>query len=367
MMKKLLKKLFFVAILFLIFATAQAQDPDAFVHLRFENDLTATGSSGLTFSLTGTEVGTANLAYLSPGKEGNSTLDFGNIDASADPVDPNVPLIQNNDDAGIQSNANSGITGNAARSVTAWVRFDDDLTTSNGNYCIANFGPGFSVPDQGRFLFIVDANNGGLVTIYTAGRSTALFEGADNITRRSKIMDVVTPANSPWHHVAVTYPGTKVEDIAFYLDGVLVPNTPANATLGAGPLSTVDSPISIAMDLQFRSKWFDGGSLDDLRIYDFALTPAQVLNTFNGGNALSVGDVAFGENELKAYPNAVEDFLYLETTSDKSLQISVFDITGKNIIRSYGTSVDMSALNSGMYIVKVREDNKVANLKILKK
>ncbi|MEP5339209.1 MAG: LamG-like jellyroll fold domain-containing protein [Algibacter sp.] len=366
MMKKLLKKLSFVAILSLTFGTVQAQDPDAFVHLRFENNLTATGTSGLTFSLVDNLNGTANLAYVF-GNEGSSALDFGAIDASADPADPNVPIIDNDDDVGIQSNVNSGISGNDARSVTAWVRFDDDLTSSNGNFCVANFGPGFSVPAQGRFNFIVDTNNGALVTIFTSGRSTAFFEGADNLTRRAEIMDVDTPANSPWHHVAVTYPGTKVEDIAFYLDGVLVPSAPANTELGDGPLSTVDSPISIAMDLQFRSKWFDGGSLDDLRIYDFELTQAQVMNTMNGSNALSVGDIAFGENEIKAFPNAVVDFLQIQTTNNSSLEINVFDITGKAIIRTSGNSVDMRDLTSGMYIVKVREDNKVANLKILKK
>lgn len=365
-MKKLLKKLFFVAILSLTFATVQAQDPDAFVHLRFENNLTATGTSGLAFSLVDNLNGTANLAYLSPGKEGSSTLDFGAIDASADPADPNVPIIQNNDQVGIQSTTNSGIVGNDARSITAWVRFDDDLTTSNGNYCVANLGPG-SPGDRGRFNFIVDSNNGRLSVILTNGRANATLPGSSNLERRANLMDVVTPANSPWHHVAVTYPtnGT-LADMAFYLDGVLYATTIATAAT-TDVLVTEASPMSVAMDMNFQSKWFDGGSLDDLRVYDFGLTQAQVINTMNGSNALlSTGDIAFGENEIKAFPNAVDDILQIQTTSNNALQINVFDITGKAIIRTYGKSVDMSGLTSGMYIVKVREDNKVANLKILK-
>lgn len=42
-------------------------------------------------------------------------------------------------------------------------------------------------------------------------------------------------------------------------------------------------------------------------------------------------------------------------------------MTGKSIVRTFGDSVNMKNLNSGLYIVEVIQDNKVANLKIIKK
>jgi Concanavalin A-like lectin/glucanases superfamily len=88
--------------------------------------------------------------------------------------------------------------------------------------------------------------------------------------------DVVTgppPSFNKWSHIAVVYRGT-VGDASLYLDGKLVgaaPITynpvpsPENLLIGSSPLSTpgIDDP------------WF-GGSIDDVRIYERALTETEV-------------------------------------------------------------------------------------------
>ena len=84
------------------------------------------------------------------------------------------------------------------------------------------------------------------------------------------VRQITTAASVPigeWHHVAITYePGAQ----RIYLDGVQV----ASAAYG-GQLRLNDLPLYIGVDYNFVSRAFDG-LLDEVRIYDKALTPAEV-------------------------------------------------------------------------------------------
>ncbi|MDO5972959.1 LamG-like jellyroll fold domain-containing protein [Flavivirga jejuensis] len=351
-MKKLLKKLSFVAILFLTFATVQAQTP--VVHLKFDNNLNNDGSGSLAFEVGGANSAGVTVPYSANNIEGSAAINFTLI---GDDTDPSYNLIQNGGgfDAQIRSTTNSSITGSDARTVSAWVRYDDRLDTTNGSHTIVNMGdPAAPGGSYGRTTFTFAAANNE-IQLGVSGANLKHF-----YTNGEDIEDL------GWHHVAYTYPSAgTLGDIVYYLDGVAVDDNDAG---GGGNenivLSTTADKIYIGTRGNNTTKWFDGGGIDDVRIFDVELTAAQMLNVYNE-NVLSIAGFAFGE--LKAYPNEVVDFLQIETASNNSLEINVFDITGKAIIKTSGNSVDMSSLNSGLYIVKVREDNKVANLKILKK
>ncbi|PQV50219.1 putative secreted protein (Por secretion system target) [Jejuia pallidilutea] len=366
MMKKLLKKLTFVAILFLAFATVQAQTPTPLVHLKFENNLDNDGSLGLTFAVEGNQSTGVSVPYSTgtitsfltgigsvPGSiEGSYAINFSAIGEEG--VDANFPLIQNGGgsyDAQIISNANLGITGNDARTVSAWFRYDDRNNSTNGSHVIVQIG---GTPNGATF-----ARN----TLQIAGANDRMQLGIGGAGLNYDY-DPVVIEDGNWHHVAYTTGGGTelISAIKMYIDGVEVTHDGGGTNGASNVMATTDDKVIIGTRAN-NQKWFDGGGIDDVRIFDEELSAAEILALYNE-NVLSTGNFAFGE--LKAYPNAVEDFLYLETKSNKSLQISVFDITGKNIIRTSGNSVDMRNLNSGLYIVKVIEDNKVANLKILK-
>lgn len=358
-MKKLLKEVSIVAMMFLTFAIAQAQVPTPLVHLKFENNLNNDGSSALTFEVIGANsagvvVPYSNSSSAQGSAEGGYAINF---TAIGDDTDPSYNLIQNGGgfDAQIGSTTNSSITGSAARTVSAWVRYDDRLETTNGSHTIVNMGnptaPGGS---YGRTTFTFAAANNEIQLGISGANLKHFYTNGEGIE------------DFGWHHVAFTYPsGGTLADIVYYVDGVAVTDNDAG---GGGNenivLNTAADKIYIGSNGNNGTKWFDGGGIDDVRIYDVALSASQMLAVYNE-NALSIGDFAIGE--LKAYPTAVEDFLYLETATKASLDITVYDISGKSIISTSGNSVDMHGLNSGLYIVKVREDKKVANLKIIKK
>lgn len=354
-MKKLLKKLTFVAILSVAFATVQAQTP--VIHLKFENNLNNDGSNGLIFETYNNTGLTLTTPYGGESVEGSNSLYWSSIDRESD----NLSWIQNGDDNGFSSTANLGITGDAERTVSVWFKYANDNTDTKGAHTMVNIGDptaGSGVNLRGKMQFTLEGSNERVQIAVAGGRIDYNMVAADNLL------------DFNWHHLAYVVPATgtgagsavTLADVKMYVDG-----QPVASSAGSNDgqlLNTVDDKVYVGSDGKNASKWFDGGGLDDLRIYNVELTDAQVLAVYNE-NVLSIAGFAFGE--LKAYPNAVVDFLYLETSSSSMLDISVFDITGKNILRTSGNSVDMQGLNSGLYIVKVKQDNKVANLKILKK
>jgi len=72
-------------------------------------------------------------------------------------------------------------------------------------------------------------------------------------------------------------------------------------------------------------------------------------------------------NPIKVYPNPVLDKVYFEGF-DNSFKISVFNISGTRILEQYNidNSLNMNTLTSGIYILKLENQQKVFQFKIMK-
>ena len=69
--------------------------------------------------------------------------------------------------------------------------------------------------------------------------------------------------------------------------------------------------------------------------------------------------------DLNVYPNPAQDFIRVETMCTSSLQrIDIYDITGKLIVSSTDTEINVSKLKSGMYFVNILTDKGVVTKKI---
>ena len=79
-----------------------------------------------------------------------------------------------------------------------------------------------------------------------------------------------------WHHIAVTYAGGDSDDILIYLDGVLQ----SASTLAGSPqrLNTGTGPAAIGRSVSGTKHYT--GLIDDVRLYDVALSAEQVLALF---------------------------------------------------------------------------------------
>lgn len=114
----------------------------------------------------------------------------------------------------------------------------------------------------------------------TSGRVEVNFQGGGAGNRIRRRNDTTTLADGLWHHVAVTYNGSSAAaGMLVYVDGSSAGNTTLNDTL------TVD-PTSLAA-LVFAASSTGGtprltGFMDEVALWNVALTPAAVLELFNG-------------------------------------------------------------------------------------
>jgi len=70
---------------------------------------------------------------------------------------------------------------------------------------------------------------------------------------------------------------------------------------------------------------------------------------------------------LKLYPNPTKNNLYIETALNSTIYVSIVDMLGKEVINTKVTnnSVNVSNLTSGIYIVKITEEGKLATKKLI--
>ena len=82
-----------------------------------------------------------------------------------------------------------------------------------------------------------------------------------------------------WHHIAGTYDGTTMH---MYVDGVL---QASNSALPAGPIDNCPGgTLRFGLWWQnFPDRWV--GDMDEMYIYNRALTPTEVTQLFNAPNA----------------------------------------------------------------------------------
>jgi hypothetical protein len=91
------------------------------------------------------------------------------------------------------------------------------------------------------------------------------------------------PNDNIWHHVVVSLPigASSFDQTLFYLDGALISNSCSYANYGA-PSPNIGSanPIKFGRSWQIAHPVFYQGVLDDISIYNRALTPAEITQLY---------------------------------------------------------------------------------------
>jgi len=140
-----------------------------------------------------------------------------------------------------------GISGSNPRTVTAWVRVE-----SNGS--------GLSIVRWGT----LEINGGLWSNVINAAGNLRVAVWGGSVVGGTVIND------NTWHHVAIVLPDkwdVKVEDILLYVDGEQEYTT---IDYGTQPIDT-----AVGMDVLISSDGSDG-LLDDVRIYNYALSTGEI-------------------------------------------------------------------------------------------
>lgn len=136
------------------------------------------------------------------------------------------------------------------------------------------------------------------------------------------------------------------------------PNTShLDPTTGVFTKNGVRTSDGRAADVQMR--------MDNIEVYQTALSADNVSTLFSGGSLSS--KVLKADGGISYYPNPVEDVLYFSSNDVSSVE--VYNTLGVKILsQNVNSSLDMSNLSSGVYLVKAFEsDNNFSTIKVVKK
>ena len=105
------------------------------------------------------------------------------------------------------------------------------------------------------------------------------LQGPSNVLRMSTATNSVSP--NVWTHVTVTYDGSSTASgVKIYVNGVSM----ALTTHGSGLASSIKASINWRIGDDYTDDWFSG-NMDDVRIYNRALSAGEVAGLYTMGTA----------------------------------------------------------------------------------
>ncbi len=212
---------------------------------------------------------------------------------------------------------------NAARTISIWV--SGFLTTSAWN-SIFNYGSG-------------TINNSCELTKSYADNKLYLSGYSNDISK-------VYTAPSTWTHYVATYQPDGTAKI--YINGTL---------FHSGNLpgwNTVNSVFRIGKTI--NGMYTTQITVDDLKIYGYALSDTEIVNLYTNNSLLSNQD--FERNNLKAsiFPNPTSTNFTIEMENEVK-SVEIYSLQGHKVMTSNTKNVNVSSLSKGMYLVRIEDEN----------
>ncbi len=164
-----------------------------------------------------------------------------------------------------------------------------------------------------------------------------------------QVLSTTVMTAARWTHLAITL---DENGVYLYKNGALVAST-QDITI---------NPMDFEPKFNFigRSQYADPlytGFIDDFRVYNYALSEGEVADLADLSS--SVDDVN-GLADLSIYPVPAQDLVYLNFGESRSemATVNVYDMGGslvlsKNIAQTQNSTLNTSALSSGIYLMKV--------------
>ena len=167
----------------------------------------------------------------------------------------------------------------------------------------------------------------------------------------------MTNALNTWYHYVVSYNGTTSK---IYKDGVLL----STRTVAILPTSNNSDIFKLGLLNALSSGYFDG-AIDDLKVYNYALSDADVTSLYTN-NTLSSSN--FNQNNLQVavYPNPANNILNVEVATDLK-SIEIYNIQGQKVLSSTQKQLNITDLQAGIYMIKIEDtENAIATKKFVK-
>jgi hypothetical protein len=227
--------------------------------------------------------------------------------------------------------------------------------------------PNLPVQDQARTISVwikpAVVNSDNIIFSYGLGSGDSAYGASFNannlysFTYASNLAFAHSVFQEAWKHVVIVYDEAKNAKI--YVNGVL-------GSQGNYPLwYTHATGTTFYLGNLFGSTAGSfNGAIDDLKIFNVAISDAEVLNLYNN-NTLSSSDFTQNNLEVALYPNPVRDILNIETTLEVQ-SVEIYNIQGQKVLSSNQKQINVSDLAAGMYMVRIQDaENNIATKKIV--
>lgn len=232
---------------------------------------------------------------------------------------------------GLKAIINNLPLGNNPRTVATWIKFNQ-YNATGGSYI---FSYGNAVNGQ-AFGLTMNYNNGLEQYNWGAGYSVTI-----TINENSNVFF----NNGQWYHLVTTYDGTKIK---IYMNGTLI----KTQNLAINTSNTINNLFKIGATPSTSSWLTLNAAIDDLKIFDVALTDAQVSSLFNG--TLATSESSKTENHISIYPNPAKDVVFVK--SEKQItKIELYDFSGKKLKESTSKEINISSLPRGNYLINITD------------
>lgn len=341
-----MKKLYFVLIFLTSVCSVNAQI-DCNLPTNLQNGLLA----HYPFGAGSTNDVSGNLRHLTNTSTANSTTDRNGSANCAYQFD-NIPAANE-----FLSFTNPTFLNNLNQmSISLWY-MPEDASREGGSYeALISRDVNLSCPDRfGQWSV-------GLYDCRRAvfGRHTSVWE-----TNPTNNCDV-SALTGTWKHLVAIY-DTTIPSMKIYINGILEESSVINANCGSNPIQIQDIG-----DL-FIGKQYTG-KIDDIFIYDRAITPNDIAMLYNLNSSCCTGVLSVNEPsenlKFETYPNPVGatlNIIGLENVT--SVTITIFNALGQRVLneKNQNSTIDVSSLASGHYIIKVYSESKTMTSKFIKK
>ena len=133
---------------------------------------------------------------------------------------------------------------------------------------------------------------------------------------------------------------------------------------------TIDAGVSTTSAIKSDGTMYVWGRNNLGQLGDGTNTQRSVPTAINcPATSLANNDYLSASNELKVYPNPINDIVNLSFDQEITT-IAMYNLLGQEVITKWvnanETSIDVSALPSGTYLIKVNTNDKVQSLKVVK-
>jgi len=205
--------------------------------------------------------------------------------------------------------------GNAQRTISMWVKYN---TIGSFNFL---YHYGTNASGNGAYATSFSAVHFGNVGNHTVNNPNAL---------------------NTWYHMVFVYDG---ENVLMYKNGALL-GTVARAwnVVNNGNL------FRLGLTENGGANNFNG-AIDDLKIYNYAISQTQVTNLYNF-ITLGTSENNGKSTEITTYPNPASDFVIVES-KEKLNSVEIFTMEGRKVLTSKDSKIDTSSLESGVYLMKI--------------